>query len=595
MHLDPQQLLVVVLSTRRAQGFRLLGFSVSDCSSSAVQLVSAKRALVRHCTFSSNRNNVGSVGGAAIVASKSQIWIDSCSFMHNSVVTGPGGAVSVVGSQLFISTSQFSNNEAAAEGGAVALQGRTDTTLTATAPACWKDIDSILDTVTLQRNQAALQGGALVINGSHVVVQGSLATGNRAKYGGVVYAGDAAQVAIRSNSLFGGNAASSSGGVVYAIGPDVRVMLQSSTFVNNVADVLGGVLSARDEAAVKLDSSTFTNNTAKLAAGAVYARIADMTASGCQFKSNTAGRDGGALYCASSCYWGIKNSQFDNNRCKGNGGAAFAWNSHVSISSSRLQGNIADTIGGAIAVANTTLDMASCMLGSNSAIGIDATGGGVYSQSSDLNVTDSTFISNTATWGGALSATNGTLVLTGGSILNSSVTGSGAGLYLLRTASRLADVTFEYNDAQKYGGSLYCNASSCSLTGCQISYDSAALGAGGIWVANGDLSLQNSHVFSCTAKTEGGGGLQAVSAARVSVVASSFTGCRAMKGAGGGLEANQVEHVAITGSLFTANQVSRAPWGQPGLVYLWLSSWSIRQQPLPTWSSSHHRSLAMAS
>jgi predicted outer membrane repeat protein len=94
------------------------------------------------------------------------------------------------------------------------------------------------------------------------------------------------------------NMAASSGGVVYAVSPGARVALAGSSFSNNTARILGGVVSAKEAASVRLDDCQFANNTADLAAGVVYARDADMVANGCTFTTNSAKRDGGALYCA---------------------------------------------------------------------------------------------------------------------------------------------------------------------------------------------------------------------------------------------------------------------------------------------------------
>eukprot|EP00775_Hariotina_reticulata_P010925 gene10925-11080_t len=536
----------------RAPGVSVLGLHVSGCTGGAVQVQSAKRTVIRSCTFTSNVNSGGSAGGGAVTASKSQLWVDSCVFKHNAAEAGPGGAVSATGSQLLVTGSSFSGNKAMFAGGALAVVGRADPAAAASAAAasCWRDLDVAVDSCRLESNHAVAFGGCLSTNGSHVSLQDSTAEHNSAKLGGVVYAGQAAQVAIRSSSSMSNNSAAASGGVVYAAGPGVRVLLQTSKFSGNSAKVLGGVLSARDSAAVKLDGSSFSNNSADLAAGVLYAKGADLAASGCSFEHNVASRDGGVLYCAGMCKWTVQGCTFKRNRCNANGGVLFGWNVDVSMSSSSLEGNAAGVLGGAVSLANSTVALHACKLGSNSATGKDAAGGGLYSQGSRVNLTDCMLTANVASWGGGIYITNSTLGVLGGSIMNSSVSGSGAGLHVLRSTANLTNVTLASNEAQKLGGSLYCNSSACYMTGCDVTDDSAALGAGCVWIGGySSLSLRGSHFLGCLAVTGGGGGVLADAAISVAVVGCSFTACRALKGSGGGLLLHGVSAVTVKGSL----------------------------------------------
>jgi hypothetical protein len=467
--------------------------------------------------------------------------------------------MSATGSQLLVTGSSFSGNKAMFAGGAIAAVGRADPAAAAAAAAsssCWRDLDVVVDSSRLESNQAEAFGGCISTNSSHVSLQDITARHNSAKLGGVLYAGQAAQVAIRSSSSMSNNSAAASGGVVYAAGPGVRVLLQGSEFAGNSAKVLGGVLSARDSASVKLDSSSFSNNTADLAAGVLYAKGADLTASGCSFERNMANRDGGVLYCAGMCKWALQGCTFKHNRCNANGGVLFGWNVDVSISSSSMEGNAAGVLGGAVSLANSTVVLRACKLASNSATGKDAAGGGLYSQGSKVNLTDCMMTANVASWGGGIYITNSTLGVLRGAIMNSSVSGSGAGLHVLRSTANLTNVTLVGNEAQKLGGSLYCNSSACYMTGCDVTDDSAALGAGCVWIGGySSLSLRGSHFLGCLAMAGGGGGVLADAAVSVAAVGCSFTACRALKGSGGGLLLHGVSAVAVKGSLFAANQV----------------------------------------
>lgn len=549
-----------LLQVVNARNTRILGLQLTGCSRSALQLQAAPTTLVRGCVFTANSN---SSSGGAIDALQSQLWVDGCMFEANLADSGSGGAVFGSSSQLLVTSSRFANNAAGSSGGAVALRGRSpDAIATAAAfglaglGACWKDVDAVLDNVTLLSNRAKLQGGALASNGSYVVLQASSAATNKARYGGVAYMGQTARLNISAGSAMDNNTALSSGGVVYAVSPGARVVLADSSFSGNRAKILGGVVTAKEAAALRLEGSTFTNNTASLAAGVVYGRDADMAASGCRFDNNTAQRDGGALYCAGGCSWRIRSCTFTDNQCGANGGAIFGWNVDALVSSCSMQENSAGALGGAVSVANSTLELRSCKLGSNSAYGSDAAGGAVYSQGSRLNISDSLLAGNVASWGGGVYITNSTLEVKGGGITNSSVTGSGAAMYALRSTASLANATLSYNSAQQYGGSLYCSSSTCSLLGTDIVGDSASLGAGCIWAGHGSLSMKRCHVFGCLAAADDGGAVHATASSAVAIMGCSFKSCSAPKGSGGALWVSGVPSFVIRGSLLSANQVS---------------------------------------
>jgi predicted outer membrane repeat protein len=545
-----------LLQIDQARGVKILGLHISGCGSSAIQVNTSKAVVLRGCHFTAN---VNLNNGGAVEAVRSQLWVDGCSFSANLAGAGSGGAIFGSFSQLLVSDSRFGSNSAAASGGAVAMRGRSqDAAVVATVAPCWTDTDAFLVNNSFTSNRAKLQGGVLATNGSRVIVQGATASYNKARYGGVAYLGQTAQLTVRGNSSIFNNTAASSGGVVYAVSPGARVVLNGSTFTNNTAKILGGVVSAKEAASVRLEDCLFNNNTADLAAGVVYVRDADMTATGCTFNTNSAKRDGGALYCAGGCIWKLKSCTFRDNQCGANGGAMFGWNVQASISSSSLDENSAGSLGGGVAVANSTLELKSCKLGSNNAYGSDAAGGGVYSQGSNVNLTDCYMAGNVASWGGAVYITNSTLALVGGGIANSSATGSGAGMYVLRSSATVTNTTLSYNDAQQHGGTVYCSDSSCTLVGCDILGDSAAQGGGCIWVGRGSLALRRSHIVGCVSAADSGGGVYAAAASAVSVSGCSFKGCSALKGSGGALWLSGVHAATIRGSLFAQNQVRKA-------------------------------------
>jgi predicted outer membrane repeat protein len=208
---------------------------------------------------------------------------------------------------------------------------------------------------------------------------------------------------------------------------------------------------------------------------------------------------------------------FENN-VAGSGGGVYSWSADLDVSDTIFHGNQANSSGGGIG-GSGVLTVTGSTLTDNSAV---VRGGGIYLFGS-LAITDTTIISNTSA-------------------------GQGGGIYVQDhyTTSSLNDVTIRANTSSGEGGGLYA-ATVVTLNRVTIDNNRSDTIGGGIYLTQyeeaGSLWMINSTVYSNTAQTSGGGlyvnypGTGILVTANISY--TTFASNTATSGAGGSLYNNQ--------------------------------------------------------
>jgi Ca2+-binding RTX toxin-like protein len=241
-------------------------------------------------------NNKGLNGGAIRVTS-SDLIVEDSTFIGNDSTSGanksflyvPGGggaiyldAASVPNDPRFyqgenqgeteggifrVSNSNFENNRAAGEGGAILAYGyNQDNVVIEDSKIINNQVilnnkNSALgggirlsgigeiDNVTIAGNKSADKGGGLYIQGEvPTKITNSDFSNNQAVNGGAIYDGLWGSRLEINNTEFDSNTATSQGGVLYRNSPDVPISIQNSQFINNtvndIADYRWGNLSS---------------------------------------------------------------------------------------------------------------------------------------------------------------------------------------------------------------------------------------------------------------------------------------------------------------------------------------------------------------
>ncbi len=331
-------------------------------------------------------SNTMGTGGAIFFYSdngRASMQVINTSFLHNRATFG--GAIASA-SQTHIQGSTFTNNTAIYGGGAIYVGTETPQ---------WKS-DPILNVYncTFVGNRA--QGAAANVSASF-----DLGDGN------VVY-----KSAYENASL---------GGAICCFVFNSSVQISSSVFRNNVGSASGGAIYTTTEPF----HPKFTRNNSGRAISLSSVNISSSDSISetnifqCRFYDNMA-RMGGALQ-SSDVSLVVQNSRFVNNSAVdpensdyGLGGAIFHSSHNIHISSSYFKRNHASTRGGAVCIAFKTGDQNISLVINVSAARVQGSPSVSFAESHSVqhnSISNSTFIRNSATSGGAIAAYWVSLVL----------------------------------------------------------------------------------------------------------------------------------------------------------------------------------------
>lgn len=208
---------------------------------------------VAKSTFAGNE---AVLGGAINVWSngKNTVKITDSTFTGNATKSH-GGAVYITGSQVktTIADATFSKNTSGKQGGALQLAGAGETTITNTtfsenAAGTFGGAINATNTkvvatnVNFERNKAVEHGGALFLDGntdSHTQAGGKFVGNSAKKNGGAIRVQNEADLDL-ANVVFDGNTAANGGAVDTYNAGDVK--FTDTTFTNNQAGGWGGAL-----------------------------------------------------------------------------------------------------------------------------------------------------------------------------------------------------------------------------------------------------------------------------------------------------------------------------------------------------------------
>eukprot|EP00562_Extubocellulus_spinifer_P003916 CAMPEP_0178525466 /NCGR_PEP_ID=MMETSP0696-20121128/30197_1 /TAXON_ID=265572 /ORGANISM="Extubocellulus spinifer, Strain CCMP396" /LENGTH=773 /DNA_ID=CAMNT_0020156881 /DNA_START=57 /DNA_END=2376 /DNA_ORIENTATION=- len=221
---------------------------------------------------------------------------------------------------------------------------------------------------------------------------------------------------------------------------------------------------------------------------AIRVLVAIIQATGCSFISNTAGRDGGAVYVdadfdGSSTF---RDCIFEGNRAVDDGGALYSDDTDIGIFGTTFEGNTAVDNGGALFLFDGTYDVEDCIFEGNTA-GDD--GGGIFSDDTDIGIFGTTFEGNTAVDnGGALFLFDGTYDVEDCIFEGNTAGDDGGGIFsFFSDAVGILRTTFGCNGAADNGGAVsYGSGGLLSVTDSLFSGNAATDTGGALYISNSD-------------------------------------------------------------------------------------------------------------
>jgi len=183
------------------------------------------------------------------------------------------------------------------------------------------------------------------------------------------------------------------------------------------------------------------------------------------------------------------------------GGGLFLDSSEVELRDALIADNTA-THGGGLFVYRGALALSDVEIADNAAL---YGGGGVVYEGGSASIEDTRILHNEAEgYGGGLFIVNDSSAEISGLYLSDNVAESGGGLFIEYSQATLTDSVIAYNDASVDGGGLWLLGSSATLSDTRVS-DNTAVDGAGLWATTSDAVLSSSAFADNAAADEGGG------------------------------------------------------------------------------------------
>ena len=413
-----------------------------------------------------------------------------------------GGAIYVAGLNATISDSNFTMNSANgtdARGGSIDIQGNDTHILNCTFVRC-----------------SAYEGGAIYVNGTNAVIDGSTVTFSSAHAnGGAIYV--AGENATISNSRMTFNNATEYGGAIYVAGNDT--LINASVFEKCSANNKHGGAIYVDGLNTTISYSNFTMNSAngtEAHGGAIDVHGNDTTIYKCNFERCSA-YDGGTLYIYGEGTV-IDDMSFAYSSALHDGGTIYVYGNNVTISNTNFSYSNASNCGGAIYVAGDNVNITNDSFSSTIVKGGD--GGAIYIEGYNATVEDSYFtVTQSARGrGGAIFIAGNNATVVDSTLVRANST-SGGFMYIEGDNAHILNSSMMYSNSnivpnatgKGRGGALFIEGNNAVIS-ADFKFNNATGGnglpgdGGAIYVAGNNTNITDSTFFATNAKNNGSGG-----------------------------------------------------------------------------------------
>lgn len=500
----------------------------------ALDVVNGGRAILDNITINSyhSANN----GGGIIVEENGLLELKNTTVSNCSSDLQGGGIYVFQGDSVELENTTFDGNSAQ-NGGGIYYYRTCEQGLTA---------EYTYNGLTLTNNTAEEMGGGMYIEYPLTLNLNTVkADNNTAKTGGAMYFGDSVTLNIKENSSICGNTATETqGGGVYLFMKDQK---------NAPVKTKGSEVSLTD--------TKVNNNTAAMAGGGFYFKDTapttrnKMLVEGCELNNNTSGTSGGAIYMYSKTDLLLSNSTVSGNEAGTYGGGFYMYGTgsgddrstftmnHSDVMDNHLE-STSDRYGAGMYVGSNTvvalnaghisgnrdaLQGAGAYFGSGCEVNIHEgmvfsqnktshpgygwqAGGGAFFNGCRVNMDGGTFSGNVSTEplarGGGFWANGGTLILTGGQVLNNRVTENGGGIGFSSSNVEISGDFLISGNRANYGGGIFCEGGTNLDIGGDAVIEKSTGYRGGAMYANGSGQIiirENASIRDNTSSDWGGG------------------------------------------------------------------------------------------
>ena len=502
-------------------------------------------------------NGKADYGGSIYGGYNCNVKIDSCTFTSNTGNRQGGGVYVNNNSQLSITNSTFSNNQAD-KGGSVYGAKNTDLKINNTVfslskaknggGAIFIDENSGLNIFNCHfiNTIAEVDGGGICGRGNVIITRCNFTNtiANKGSGGAIFVQGTISVI----NSRFTNTTANSgSGGAIFGYG---TISVLYSTFTDTSVKSEGGAIYGKSR--ITVTNSTF-RNTISISGdgGAIYNNNGGVFITDSTFKESTAGNDGGGIYGKSGIIT-ITDSIFIHTTANtGSGGGIYSESGSVTVTKSAFTTTTANSGSGGAIFGYGTISVINSIFTDTS---VKSEGGAIYGKSR-ITVTNSIFIKNTGSggsYGGAICGKSNVIVTN--STFNDAQSFSdlekelnnvnnGDTLYL-NGRNFIVGETITINKNITINGASKDNSSLVTTINCDGKYNGFSIGD--------NVSVSFINILFINGKSDYGGAIYGGYNCNVRIVNCNFTSNTGNR-QGGAVYVNNNSYLSISNCVFSAN------------------------------------------
>lgn len=335
------------------------------------------------------------------------------------------------------------------------------------------------------------------VDGDTVTFDASLASGSITLNGTELSINKALKIQANVPISVSGNNASR----VFNVGSNGIVTLTGLTVRDGYVSGDGGGIYNQGE--LRLEGTGVINNEAQRGGG--LANLSGtVTLSDTQVSNNSSTWGGGGLYVDDmDAVLTMIDGEIRDNASNLYGGGVFVYSGTANLSGTLVSGNGADE-GGGLYVDVGTASLNKAVVSDNSA---NDSGGGLYVYTGMAAVSNAQIAENDATNGGGLYVLYGSAALSNTEIISNEATSFGGGVYMHTesTTIHIDGGTVSHNASlTNDGGGIYVREGNALLDQVLVAENSAGDWGGGIGANGGSVTLNDTQLFSNTARDGGG-------------------------------------------------------------------------------------------
>ena len=519
-----------------------------------------------------------------------------------------------------VTIQKFNNTHTAnaSSGGAIAT-GTSDS-----------DVSITLNSCAIYQCESANLGSAILLKGNTgtVSIRKTIFVGNATgSGGGAIRTFESTNMDVELDQcVFRGNTTTGSSGAAILWSSQVAtasLTISDCQFINNVSAQNGGAIYSYGP------NLTITGTAGTMTEAQSGIKVAPTSIVGSRFEGNTATNSscaGGAIALSTDNATNINisvsisgNVLFKNNKARHGGGVSVSIPSTetntfsltidgVTFDGNQATANEGEPSGGGIRLIDATTTIKNCTARNGAGIYIKGTslaltnnvtisncsatltidektvgrGGGIYLDSSYLEIAGATFTSNSAAvaGGGVFAVNNSSVNFSDGTFTNNYSESGGGAIYIYTNSSLTMSggtitSTSSSWDATNGGGIRVSDVSTFTMTGGTISNLQASAGGGGVYVSGkSSFSMQGGKISNCTANENGGavyvfGPNEADDSTNVNeadttsfaMTGGTISGSRANLGSGGGIYVNGGAKCTLSGGIISKNIATKSGGG----------------------------------